>query len=58
MQYPVQRGGIEESWYKWNSQFFLKRQRTNTRKIKLIVVFASVRENLPEVRILPVGLSL
>lgn len=45
VQYALQRGSIEESWYKWNSQFFLKRQRTNTTKIKLIVIFASGREN-------------
>lgn len=38
VQYPLQRGSIEESWYKWNSHFFffLKRQRTNTTKIKLM----------------------
>lgn len=60
MQYPLQRGSIEESWYKWNSHFFFFSKKTEDKhnKNKTHVVFASGRENLPEVRMLPIGLSL
>lgn len=58
LQYPLQRGGIEERWYNWNSHplLFMKSQRTKPMK-KQSNCDLGYCEGRP-VSILPFGLSL